>query len=135
MKLRVVYCAECGMELEVRRKAVPSEQKIYEVIRPHSCIDKLDTLTTFEEEVKKEEKKPLAPKLGALFDSFKFVQKLNKLSTAPPPMIQETGDKRDKEHLRKELLTSTAPLNLLNNIRNISPSHPENDVNVEPEGD
>jgi len=130
MKLRVVYCAECGMELEVRRKAVPSEQKIYEVVKPHVCTE-----TMFEEEVKESEKKPLSPKLDNLFESFKFVQKLNRLSTVPSPMSQETGDKRDKEHLRKELLTSTAPLNLLNNIRNISPSQAENDVNVEPKGD
>jgi len=132
MKHRVVYCAQCGKELEVHRKAVPSEQKIYEVIEPHTCTEtKLEDI----EEVLKDEKKPLTPKLDNLFNSFKFVQKLNKLATKPSPLNQETGDKRDKEYLRKELLTSTAPLNLLNNVRNLLPSQAENDVNVEPKGD
>ena len=132
--MKYVHCAQCGMELEVLRKAVPSEHKIYEVVEPHACGE-LDGVT-FEEEVKEEGKKPPTPKLGALFDSFKFVQKLNKLSTKPSPMQpQEVGDKRDKDHLRKEIPTSTAPLNLLNRMKDISPSVAENDTSVEPEGD
>lgn len=138
MKKRIVYCAQCGMELEVHRKAVPSEQKIYEVVEPHSCGELTSedvNEETVEEEQTRNEKKPLTPKLGALFDSFKFVQKLNKLSSKPSPMEQETGDKRDKDHLRKEIPSSTAPLNLLNRIKDLSPSVAENDVGVEPKGD
>ena len=132
MKVKIVYCAQCGIELEVRRKAVPVEKRIYEVVEPHTCVE---GETTFEEGIKEEKKKPLTSKLDTLFDSFKFVQKLNKLATKPSPVQQETGDKRDKKHLREEILTSTAPMNLLRNVKNLPPSQAENDVSVEPKGE
>lgn len=139
--MKHVFCAQCGEKLEVFRKAVPSQQKVYEVIRPHNC-DKVALEEMSEEVIEKieeEEKKPPSTKLNKLFDSFKFVQKLDNLTPKPSSITEaheETyGDKRDKDHLRKELLTSSAPTGLLDKIKDLSPSQAENDVNVEPKGD
>ena len=145
MKIKIIHCAQCGMELELRRKAVPSEKRIYEVVEPHTCVEGETTLgqitdfateTTFEQVIDLAgAKKPFKPDLDQLFESFKFVKKLNKLATKPSPIQQETGDKRNKDDLRKELLTSNAPVNLLSNIKNLPNSQAENDVSVEPKGE
>lgn len=88
--------------------------------------------------VEKEGKTPT--ELDKIFDSFKFVQKLNGLSPKRDLSMagaheENYGDKRDKEHLRKELPTSTAPAGVLSNIKTALPSQPENDISEEPEED
>jgi len=134
--MRYIFCAECGEKLEVFRKAVPSLQKVFEIVGPHNCGEATlgePSEQILEKMVENENKPP--SKLDKLFNSFKYVQKLNNLEPIETnPMNQETGDKRDKEHLRKELQTSTAPLNLLNNIKNLPHSQPTGNTE-EPKGD
>ena len=139
--MRYIYCAQCGEKLEIHRKAVPSKGKVYDIIRPHNC-DEAALEDMSEEVIKKiaeNEMKMVPPKLEQMFNSFKFVKKLNsfdqKLEIEPHTAEAETGDKRSKEHLRKEIVTSMAPSNLLKNIKNLPTSQPESDINVEPKGD
>lgn len=142
--MRIVYCAECGEQNEIRSKAIPALQKVYDLIRPHNCgKPSLEPIT--EKAIKRiteDERKGISPSLDALFDSFKFVRKLNGLEpesdrdSAMAEVHKENyGDKRNKDHLRKELSTSSAPLNLLSNIRSIPHTIPVGDIREEPKGD
>ena len=120
------YCAKCGLKLEVFQKAIPHKGIVMNLVKPHECLVSID-----EEEDEKDpfagkgafeildesKEKKLDKKVDKLFDEFPFVKKLNKATTEHEVVIQETGDKRDKEHLRKELVTSTAPLNVLDNVK------------------
>uniref|UniRef100_A0A6M3IS38 Uncharacterized protein n=1 Tax=viral metagenome TaxID=1070528 RepID=A0A6M3IS38_9ZZZZ len=69
------------------------------------------------------------------FEKFKFVKKLNDLKTKPNLLDKEVGDNRNKDHLRSELQTSTAPLSILQNIEYLQNSTPSNDISQEPEDD
>jgi len=138
--MKFVYCAECGERFEVLYKA--SEGKVFHIIRPHKCSGVVKGEVT--EKMRENELKPIPsePDISSMFDSFKFVQKLNDLEPkvaepepVPEPLIQESGDKRSKEHLRKELLTSNAPLNLISNIKNLPTSQPVGDIKEEPKGE
>jgi len=176
--MKDLYCAECGKELYIIQKAVPSLGKVFNLTQPHNClpIDRCEFyplpgtgegvclagsevsddkhlllgVCTIEKgrfcewamdkrKAKKfnpvEKKDKTSSKLDKLFDSFKFVKKLNGLRPVGVETGRITGDKRDKEHLRKELLTSTAPAGLRDLIKFIPNSQPENDISVEPEED
>ena len=116
------FCARCGLKLEIFQKAIPHKGIVMNLVKPHECLVSIDD--------EKDKKDPFAgkgafeildeskeKKLDKLFDEFPFVKKLNKATAEHEVVIQETGDKRDKEHLRKELVTSTAPLNVLDNVK------------------
>jgi len=139
--MNFVYCAQCGERFEVFAKAVPSQGKVYNLIRPHICTKLNEEPLTKEtiEAIGENAKKSAGANLKDMFDGFKFVQKLNKLDPkiAEPESEQPTheiGDKRHKDHLRKEL-TSNAPANLLDNIGNLPTSTPVGNINEEPKGD
>ena len=129
---KYVFCAECGERLDILIKAVPSQRKVYPIIKPHICKESPST-EELGEIMTKESKKESPTNLDSIFDKFKFVKKLNKLSPKPPPMEMETGDKRDKEHLRKELVTSTAPMSLLDRLKTMPNSIPDGDISEEPD--
>jgi len=85
-----IYCAKCGQKLRQGKKV--ANQRILHIIFPHDCgelnqklLDELAELKVIEPEENE------------------FVQKLNELSNSPP------RDKREPEHLRKEISYSTAP--------------------------
>ena len=75
---------------------------------------------------KAKEDLPKKSKLTALFDSFPFVKKLNK-EAKEHEVPEVPGDKRDKKHLREELITSSAPQSILNRAQDeagkIIPEH------------
>lgn len=120
------YCAKCGLKLEIFQKAIPHKGIVMNLVKPHECPISID-----DEKNKKDpfagkgafemldetKEKKLDKKVDKLFDSFPFVKSLNKATAEHEVVIQETGDKRDKEHLRKELVTSTAPLNVLDKVK------------------
>jgi len=113
--------------------AVPAEGKVISVVEPHSCDEKTvqaidevvedsmfgdgkDTqvhLTPLGEIQEMEVKKTEKTKVNELFDSFPFVKKLNK-DVKEHEVPESPGDKRDKKHLREELVTSSAPQSILN---------------------
>ena len=115
------YCAKCGMKLEIIQKANPKEGIVMNLVEPHVCEE-----TSLNKEIstgsespgafkildKKNEAK-LDKKIDKLFNEFPFVKKLNKATAEHEVVTQESGDKRDKKHLREELVTSSAPLNIL----------------------
>lgn len=117
------YCAKCGLKLEIFQKAIPHKGIIMNLVEPHECLVNIDNVIADEKdpfagkgafEILDESKEK---KLDELFDSFPFVKSLNKATAEHEVVTQETGDKRDKEHLRKELVTSTAPLNVLDKVK------------------
>lgn len=123
------YCAQCGMELFVLRKALPQQQRIVELVEPHSCnvLDKktinddIENNTDEKEVVHIVNAKP--PNLDALFAKFEFSKKLgneNKKivdkSKNTPNIQANIGDSRPKSQLRNEL-KSTAPSSILSHIR------------------
>jgi len=117
--MKEVYCAECGERVRVFFKSVKAHGKVYRLIYPHNCG--LETKKISEEVADKivEEDTKISPPIDfdAVFSKFKFVQKLNSLK---PEREEErpadSGDKRDKEHLRKELQVSMAPAGILDHI-------------------
>ena len=135
--MRYVFCAQCGTKIEVLRKAVPALGKVFDIIRPHNCKEATNEEPadeTMQKMVRNEKAAP--PNLDKIFDSFKYVQKLNDLEPVKnDPVMEDQSDKRSKDHLRKELPVSTAPPNLLRNIANIPHTSPAGDINEEPKGD
>ena len=122
------YCAECGLEILVYRKALQAQQRIVDLVAPHTCSED-DPKIPFNVEslpaiVKKKSK------VDEIFDSFKFVKKLNGLSkplkkgSYEVEKVEESGDKRPKEDRRE---TSTAPEGLLGMLKNMPASEPENE--------
>ena len=117
-----LYCAQCGVELTTLRKAIKSQKRVVDLVEPHNCVEfaeDLAALTPINPELVPTDKvRPIPKDLIKLFNDFKFVKKLNELDPKPAtPLNTETGDKRSKEHLRKELNVSTAPLSIMDNLR------------------
>jgi len=120
--LQNVFCAGCGRELEMLLKT--AQGRVYRVVTPHSCIQKGAEVEERTKDARaKEEEKVSTVSLDQAFDKFKFVKKLNKLQPK-----QETSDRRETEHLRKELVTSSAPEGLLGLTRKLPVSEPMGDI-------
>jgi len=114
------YCAKCGKKLEVIQKAKSDESELPKEVSTKGGFEILD----------EENEKKIDKKIDKLFNEFPFVQKINKGNAEHEVVTQESGDKRSKNHLREELVTSSAPLNVLN-IAKSSVSTPNHDL-VEP---
>ena len=107
---RPLYCAGCGKQLLITKKALPSKHEVINLVNPHECvIDAVGTEEVVFKEATSEEKKSVEE----LFESFNFVKKLNKDEEMDKekygPEVAGPGDRRPKEHLREEVQTSTAP--------------------------
>jgi len=105
-------CAECGIKIEFKLRAIPQTGKVITIIFLHKC-----------EECEEIINPPSSPSESKDIDkplyNFPYVEKLNKVTAEYEIVNKElqSGDKRDKDHLRKELVTSTAPLNILDSIK------------------
>ena len=103
-----LHCARCGKELLHLRKAVKGN--LFDLVEPHECT-KLHEPTITDKTVPTTHNKE---NLNELFDSFKFVKKIDSLKTVP------TGDNRSEDILRKEkspLIASSAPSSLLDMVK------------------
>ena len=119
------YCAQCGTELRLFRKFVNSQSRIVNLVEFHTCIEIVDdTPTDPKLLVLTEKPKSMPIDISKLFDDFKFVQKLNNLDEKAEVHRENHGDKRSKEHLRRELI-STAPEELLNRIKPSAKTRPD----------
>jgi hypothetical protein len=100
---KIYHCSECGAELTFVRKVLKNKQVILNLIIPHDCSDDfIENITDADEPVNK----PLPEK-----------DKSEKAAHFP---IIEPGDKRNKDAVK-----STAPGNLLNQIKSGIASTPE----------
>ena len=125
-----LHCAQCGIELLIYRKAVSAQKRVVDLVEPHKCA-KIDAEPTPAPDLVLTDKpKPMSIDVKKLFDDFEFVKKLNNLDkkvTVDPASghIEDHGDKRPKENLRKELSISTAPLGLINQIKPEAKTRPD----------
>lgn len=101
--MKVVYCSECGTALVVTRKAIKSLGRIIDIIDPHECSEEPADLN-------------LDPMPTPSAEDGKFVQNLNKLNV---PSIKDT---RPNDQVK-----SSAPSNLLEQVKGFQNSRPEND--------
>ena len=121
---KIYHCAKCGTQLEFCRKAIRGGT-IYNLISPHECgevkeLKEFKTIPVIRDAPKK---------LDKLFDSFSFVDKINKANTSKP-----ISDSRPKDNLRKEL-KSTAPPDLVRMAKNFNTSSVPGRELEEPNGD
>lgn len=111
-------CANCGIVLAHTRKAFKG--RIYDLIEPHDCDEVSEPEpgdgTTFV---------PSSEKVSSPdYNQFKFVQKINDLAGK----LHEPVDHRKSDHLREEKNDSTAPLDLLKNVKDLPNQTPERDL-------
>lgn len=139
---KTIHCAQCAEELKAYPKVIQNPQRVVYLIDPHECKSYSD-LDIVVIEPLTGPNSPLQSAFDALLPK-KTVKKSNgldgelKLSDAGgalnnPLIFEESGDKRDKDHLRKEK-TSSAPAGVLAQMKHNAPSAPEGDITVEPEG-
>jgi len=116
--MKVVYCANCGKRLNVKRKALPMYGKIIDIVEYHECPDEPYEIDLTPVDI---------PKFDEVEGRNKFVQNLNNLSPKPegssPLLSNEPGDKRFEKPA-----TTTAPQSLLDQIKNFSHSTPEHSL-------
>jgi hypothetical protein len=117
--MKKLYCANCGMELSVIRKAIPRLRTIVDLVESHDCergpgtIDELEKLKDL---VPINKPRQSQSEVDELFNSFKIVKNLNDLNTPASGLPGEaSGDKRDKKFLREEV--SSAPSGILSQIK------------------
>ena len=112
-----IYCANCGMELSITQKAIPSQQKVISLLSPHTCPDESTTLP-FTDPISNElVLKPSKPNSNSTLEALnklKFVSKLNELPQSTP--IAPTGDKRSPD-LKRPDSNSSAPSGILNAVK------------------
>lgn len=106
--MKVVYCARCGAALTTVLKAIRKTQKIVTIVEPHDCRETEAKVFDFEEIIVT----PEAPKKN--FTNFDFVNRIDK-SNAEVQSTFELQDKRPKESLRKEVMSS-APTSIFNHL-------------------
>ncbi len=117
---KIYYCSNCGLRLEVYRKAMPKYGRILELVTPHECTEEpveFD-LTPLDMPLPTPEAK-----------DNKFVKNLNELSP-PPSLIPDDGlrDRRSADQVK-----STAPDSLLIHMKNALPTTPVHDISNESE--
>ena len=115
---KAIYCSECGMKLTMILKGLPQHGRIISLINPHECLEEPIELD-------------LGPAEPTPTPEGKFVEKLNELPTAAHGAVS-THDLRDRrlpEHIK-----SSAPTELLKNIKDLSATIPEGPIDSEPEG-
>ena len=117
---KIFYCSNCGLRLQVYRKAMPKYGRILELVSPHKC-----TKEPIEFDLS-----PLDMPLPTMEEKDnKFVKKLNELS--PPPSLIPKLDLRDRRP--PDQVKSSAPESLLTHMKNVLPTTPANDISNEPE--
>lgn len=126
--MKVVYCANCGMRLNVLRKAMPKFAKIIDIVEHHECLDEpveidMTPVDIPPFDMKEEEGKN------------KFVQKLDDLQAKPVVGALSTADLRDRRNPEqvKSDIDSTAPNSVLGQIKSMQNTVPAGDIAKEPE--
>jgi len=105
--MKIVYCANCGTRLNVKRKAMPKYGTIIDLVEFHECS---------EEPVELDLKPVDVPVFNSTEGKDKFIQKLDQLQ--PPASLGaiSTNDLRDRRK-GEFVKDSTAPASLEKLIR------------------
>jgi hypothetical protein len=123
--MKTAYCAACGKQLQVFRKALPSHSRIIDVVEWHECLDEplnldLEPLTTV----------PLHT--GKMVErKDKFVQKLNDL---PAPSLL-TSNNTLKDRRPADQVKSTAPASIFESFKSLNNSIPVHSIGEVPSDD
>lgn len=120
---KFIYCSNCGAKLQRYRKAVKGLGKIIDIIDPHVCTEEPMPLDFAQTEVVEYEESPQG----------KFVEKLNDLKATGVLGQVSTMDLRDRR-VEQDIKT-TAPGTVLDQIKNMTNSAPEHDLEDPMEGD
>lgn len=126
-----VFCAKCGTELYFAIKALPKQQMTITVVEPHKCSK--DTKANPFKDTNNElilKPKNESKDLDKMFEGFEFSKSLGGKDSIPTTTIFDKGDgdKRDKDLLFDNRTKSTAPTGILNNLKSLGNSVPENDL-------
>ena len=117
---KIFYCSNCGLRLEVYRKAMPKYGRILELVTPHECSDE-----PVEFDLSPIDMPVFMPKEK----DNKFVKKLNELS--PPTTFQLNNTLKDRRPT--EQVKSSAPESILSHVKNSINTTPTNNTFSEPE--
>lgn len=115
---KIYYCAKCGTQLTVTRKALPGRGWIVELVEYHKCSTK----------VKDFDLEPLnVPTFDPDSEDRKFVKKLNDL---PRPFDGvSTMDLRDRR--LPDQVKSSAPPTVLDQMKHLTNTTPVHDIDNE----
>jgi len=109
---RQFYCSKCGVNLVCRRKALKNKMLVLDLIEPHECVEGYES---------------------NILDSEKPIDQFTR-EIAERPRLPRTEDlsfidRRDPKFRRQDSkpVTSTAPINILHNIKGSVPTRPERD--------
>lgn len=148
--MKTFYCAECGLHLSTIRKAIPKMGMIVDIVEPHVCGEKLVPFSAPSSDIPKFVKDP---------SEYKFVKSLNELAPPIPerrapvaeresnkdfppslgkplhgaPGMTSTGELRDRRFDTEDVVKSTAPAGILDQIRQMTNSEPSNSIPSESE--
>ena len=112
--MKTVYCANCGQQLNIMRKALPKHAMIIDVVEYHVC----------KEGPIEFDPKPIdIPTFKVTEDKNKFVQKLNELS--PNIGGVSTAHLRDRRFDTDKEVETTAPNSVLSMIDSMKGAVPE----------
>jgi hypothetical protein len=126
MRMKIVYCSNCGMRLQIYRKALPKYATIIDLVEHHTCPDEPVEFDLSPAEV------PTFVQMDG-----KFVQKLNNLN--PLQKVRsivgeiDSNDLRDRRFEVDEKVKSSAPSILQTMLKDIGPSTPSHELNKDPE--
>lgn len=121
---KIVYCANCGTRLNIMPKAVKGN--VVTLVEYHECPDEPVELDLTPVDI---------PTFEEIEDKNKFVEKLNNLSPRSVLGSMSTGELRDMrdEESDETGFKSTAPENLLDQLKVSQPTIPEGDIGEEPD--
>lgn len=110
---RRYYCSNCGTELILKRKALKNKQIIIDTLDPHVCDEEHKNLANITDD-----ERPITPAEKEIRDSN---LRRGSYNNEDDKIFQ---DHRDKQFMRKPV-TSTAPINLLQQIKGVPQQRPE----------
>lgn len=123
-----LFCANCGVQLTVIRKAVPSAGTILDLVNPHECLaipvdpSKVIVLATNKEGEYKFVKSLNDLPSKSIVGAIPIVEKENLARSLRPSSMTGTADLRDRRFDNK----TTAPESVLDQIKTMSNSIPSN---------
>lgn len=123
---KTVYCAQCGMKLNTMRKALPTYGRIIDLVEQHECSEEPVELDLTPVDVPS-----FTP---AFMGKDQFVQNLNQLDKKArlgPLGTEDLRDRRDAVDIKSDV-SSTAPQNLIEQVKQSIPTDPARDLGEDP---